>query len=280
MGAYEFVETASSDIDLVITSIQAPETVFAGDLIQLNWRITNLGTGYAQGPWHDTVNLVLNRSTIPTIIPAGDYLVGDGVTLGYGESLDVSMEVRVPGSIADYHDWQIIVNSRGEVFEGQNQANNGATTAASFWLDLPELTVGGPGSSGQFSDAGESHWFKFTPGPGEDILVSLDLSSSSGSTELYLGRGFMPTRQVFDARSPLTGGADVAALAASTQSQAYYVLAYARQLPSAPLNFSVSAQALQLSINSFQPASVSNQGSSTLAISGWAAFEPDDFRGR
>ncbi|MBM4048086.1 MAG: right-handed parallel beta-helix repeat-containing protein, partial [Planctomycetes bacterium] len=51
MGAFEFVETADSNVDLLVTSVTGPSAAVAGEQATIEWTITNVGTGPAFGPW-------------------------------------------------------------------------------------------------------------------------------------------------------------------------------------------------------------------------------------
>ena len=50
MGAYEFVETADSNVDLVVSAVGGPSAVLAGDRATVQWTITNVGSEPATGP--------------------------------------------------------------------------------------------------------------------------------------------------------------------------------------------------------------------------------------
>lgn len=267
MGAYEFVETEHSDIDLVVGAVTGPIEAVAGEEAEVSWTVRNNGTGTAVGPWHDTVSLVLDPDDVAEVFEAGVVLSGAGVTLGPGESCEVSGMVRVPGSIAADHYWRVTANSRGEVFEGINTGNNTADSLSPVSLDLPELVVDGAPLNREFSEAGESHWFKFEPEAGLDVGVSLDLEGA-GATELYIARDYMPTRERYDVRQTEWNSADVSALAAGTADRTYYVLAYADSLPGGATGFSIEADALGFALDSVDLDSAANAGTVTFAVQG------------
>ena len=111
--------------------------------MQLSWTITNIGSGYAVGPWHDAVYLVQDPDGNKVEIFAGETLVGQSVILGPGQSLTATALIRVPGSVIGNHRWEVRTNNRGEVFEGTNSANNDRVSAGMVAIDLPELMVNG-----------------------------------------------------------------------------------------------------------------------------------------
>jgi RHS repeat-associated protein len=266
LGAFEFVETAASAIDLTVNAVIGPLAVTAGETVTLQWTVTNQGTTAATGPWHDTVYLVRDPVTAPVALPVGEVLVGQGVHLGPGQSATVSGSLRVPGSTATPHRWQVTTNTRGEVFEGQNTANNSALSAALVSLGLPPLAVDGGAVAGQFGAVGESQWFAFTPAAGQDVRLSLDLFGS-GATELYVGYGRMPSRQQYDVAATPWNAADVSALVSGAGGQTCYVLVYAAGLGGTPAAFSLRAEALSFALAAVTPAQC-GQGPVTFRVGG------------
>ncbi|MBN2451204.1 MAG: RHS repeat protein, partial [Lentisphaeria bacterium] len=276
MGAFEFVESAVSDVDLVVTAVIGPPEATAGETVTLQWTVTNLGIAAANGPWHDTVYLVRDPETSPVAIPAGEVLAGQGTQLGPGQSVVVYGQVRVPGSTATPHRWQVSTNARGEVFEGQNADNNSARSAALVTLALPPLALAGDPVNGQFAAVGDAHWFAFTPEAGQDVLVSLDLAGS-GATELYIGFGRMPSRQDYDVASTQWNSADVSALVAAAGGQTCYVLAYAAALGGTPMAFSLRAEALEFSLTTVWPTQC-GRGPVTFRVGGGQLREDMAYR--
>jgi RHS repeat-associated protein len=268
MGAFEFVETADSDLDLVVVQVEGPLLAVAGDKATVSWTVTNIGSAQALGPWHDTISLVYSPEANPVVIPAGEVLVGEGVTLGPGQSYLASAEIRVPGGVAADYSWQVETNTQGDVFEGRNRGNNTRLALGTVALDVPELTIGGAPLSGRFTAPGEAQWFKFDLAAGQDVLVSLDLADDAGVTELYLAQGRMPTRQDYDARHTQSAAPDVSALATGAGQQSYYVLAYAQSLPGGASDFTIAARAISYALEAVTPSEVGNSGPVTLQLQG------------
>ena len=268
MGAYEFVETADSKIDLAVSQVSGPSSAMAGDTATVHWTVVNRGAELAIGPWHDTISLVSENANGQDTLVAGEILVGENVSLGTEESVVFSAEIRVPGGVIGNYHWQVETNSRGDVFEGRNRSNNSTRSTAPVALDLPELVVDGTSLTRHFATAGESHWFKFTPQTGQDVLVTLDLANDSGITEVYVAKNYMPTREKFDARYVESLQADVSVVAADTSAATYYVLAYPASLPDGAANFEIQAKALHFGLRSVSPTVAGNTGPLTLALSG------------
>jgi RHS repeat-associated protein len=272
MGAFEFVANAPSNIDFAVSAVTGPSTAMVDSQVQVNWTITNVGSGTAYGPWHDAVYLVRDPDTNPVQILAGQFLEGAGAILGPGATYSGTALVRVPGTVVGNHRWQVKTNVLGEVFEGQNTANNTSNSLDAVAVDLPELTLDAPALSGSFPGAGQSSWYKIVAGAGKSLSVNLGLtgagSSSASSVQLFIASGYVPTAQHFDAQQTQWNSPSASAVIAATSTQTYYVTAYAQLLAASPAPFTISATTLGFSLNAVQPATAINGGNVTLTFVG------------
>ena len=274
LGAYEFVETAESDVNLVVTSVTGPDHAVAGERVTIEWTVTNRGTGVATGPWHDAISVVYDPNQLPLDIPITEVEEGVGVTLGPGQSYTARAEVTVPGSVVGPHFWQVITNARGDVFEGRHSEDNSYQSVTPVSLDLPELIIDGPPVSGRFAAAGESQWFKVLPRAGQSIRLALDRADIAGASELYVGGGSMPTRERYDARSQQWNAPDASVAVSELSPLIYYVLAHARTVAQTPVNFTIAAATADFSVQSVSPAEGGTNGTVTVTVSG-VAFPED-----
>ncbi|MGC9349860.1 MAG: DUF7619 domain-containing protein, partial [Anaerolineae bacterium] len=266
IGAYEFVEAAESPIDLIVTEIDAPGAVTAGEWVTVSWTIRNDGTEPATGPWHDAIALVQHPEQRPTTMAVTEILVGEGVLLAPGDPYVAAAHVRVPGAVVGELYWQVATNARAEIFEGRYITNNVSLAAYPTLLDVPALVVDGGAVAAAFSQAGESHWFRFTPENGEDVRVDLDLDGAAGTTELYVGLSYVPTRDSYEAHSPEWQAPDTHISLADTVSTTYYVLAYGTT--AGP--FEIGVTSYNFSLTEVSPERGGNTGQVTLLISGGA----------
>jgi RHS repeat-associated protein len=241
IGAFEFVETADSQIDLIAVDVSGPSSVVAGARATVTWKVRNLGVAAFTGAWHDRILLVPeNPGPHDVALTVGEALSSG--TLGPGQNKQFSAEVRVPGGTEGRWLWSVQANRAGEVFEGAKWSNN--TTSASSPTDLvvPELPLDGTPVAGRFDSLGEPCWFKFTPGGGADALVTLDRDGAEGWTKLYLGDGYVPTAQDFLAMDTTWKSADVSISVAATADRTYYVMAWPGGLPSGGAGFTIKAE--------------------------------------
>ncbi len=269
MGAFELVESAPADIDLVVSQVSGPQTATAGEKVTLQWTVVNSGTAAARGPWHDGVSLIFRPDNRPQITLAGQVLVGQGVILGPGQQATFSAEVIVPFTVVGNHYWQITANAQGEIFEGANSANNTTRSLVPVALDLPAIPVDGAAVTGQFEANGADVWYKVTVPANQDVQVRLALTGGDGILALYAAQGSLPTPNSYDQRSPAQATtAATLNLAGNDSDTLFYILAHAASLTPAPGNFSLTAQSVNFQIDQVIPAQGGNGGTVTLAVLG------------
>ena len=270
IGAFEYVETAASDIDLVIESVTGPISGAQDELVSVSWTGTNVGIAPAAGAWHDAVYLSADALWTPDDAFLCEFLHSGDVTAGgsYSETAQMALPGVTPG------DYVFIVraNSRAELFEGLNVANNATASTGTIAVDIPELALGVP-AVGDLSSTGAVKYYKVTVPEGDDLRV--DLEGPDGAvTELYVKYGAVPSRQSFDARGVRANEADqTVSVAATRGGDAYYVLVYGADVPS-PDTYSLTASLAGFSIDRVSPTSGGNGGQVTVSIYG-AQFVPD-----
>lgn len=273
MGAFEFVENAPSLIDLVVENVSGPGQLVAGSLAHLEWTIVNRGAETVSGPWHDAIYLRAAGSGQRLWI--GEVLSGRALTLGPGQSFRMTADVRVPGGVGGSYHWLVAANSRGDLFESANAANNETAAAAGSVLALPEIPLDGSPLASAFVLQEEQQWFQCAAPAGQDVRFDLNLAGAAGVAELYIGRGFVPTKDNFDARqrewnspvvSAVISGSSGAAVSDGTNL--FYVLAVGRVLAEVPASFALRATTAPFTVEAVAPAKVGNAGLATLAIQG------------
>jgi hypothetical protein len=273
MGAYEFAESAPSNLDLAVASVTGPAGIVAGQMARLEWTILNRGAEVFTGPWHDAI--YLRNAITGERLRVAEPLVGRGSTLGPGQSYTGTAEVRVPGGVVADYLWVVEANSRGDVFEGANASNNEGTSEARSAMSVLSVPLDGTGVSSAFTAQEESQWFRVSAPAGKDVRVVLDLAAGTGATEIYVGRGFMPTADNYTARQREFGAPDTSAIAPGTGEGVaagggndFYVLVVGRVLPATPTAFTLSASMAPFSVESVATGPVGNAGEVTLDIRG------------
>lgn len=275
MGCHERVSNSTSPIDLIVVaaSIGGPESVTSDQTVTVQWTIQNTGTAAAVGPWHDQVSLVRNPDVAPVDVPAGEFLIGDGVTLQPGETLAAEAQVRVPAAPMGEYFWQVQANSRQEVREGTNLANNTAHGSTLVQVAVPVLQFDVP-AAGTLAADGDARYYAVKVTAGQSVIVTLDDADDQGVNELYVRLDDLPTRSDYDAHSVAGAVADGRLQFTARQSGYAYILCAGRQVPSAPAAFQIMAELAQFGIDEIAPATGGNVGHVTAVIRGAAI--PDD----
>ncbi len=263
MGAFEFVEGAASNLDLVVSSVSGPGAAMEGDTITVNWSEKNLGTAVATGTWHDAIYL-----SADPVWSADDVLLDEVLhdgNLGPNQSYSTSADVKIPGLLPGSYYLLVRANSDNAVFEGSNQTNNVTASTGTIALDVPTLSVGTP-VTGHLDASGDTYVYKLIAAPGSDVKVSLD-GPNGAVNELYLKQGDIPTRQSFDSRGNHANQPDQSAALGNSQGGTYYVVVYGAVVPNGEA-FTLSAALASFAVDSVSPVAGSNAGQVTITISG------------
>jgi uncharacterized repeat protein (TIGR01451 family) len=262
LGAFEFVETADSDLDLVVVSVSGPSQMTAGETVLVTWQVRNLGTATVSGAWHDRIELVDvlgNTLSVDEVVSSG--------AMGPGEMLQFTAEVTVPGGTEASYRWQVTTNCRGEVFEGQNVANNAGESLVLASLLIPELPIGGE-IDGELLTSADRLLYKIQPESGADVIIRLDRSDVQGWTQLFLGRGTAPTESAYWAASSQFNTPDASVAIEHAGDLTYYVMIVPRSLPSGEVTFTLSAENAAYDLSDIGLTQGANAGLVTIPLEG------------
>ncbi len=235
MGPFEFVETAESSVDLVVNWVSGPTEVEVGTRVLVQWEIANRGSGWVSGPWHDTIYLLPMGA--PEALKVEEVLVAHGIVLGPGETYTASAQVWVPGGTDGPYNWEVQVNSRGEVFEGQGWNNNKGRSIAQTLLRVPEITIG-TAINGSFKDMDRPVYYKVRPDAGKGVVFTL---SSLAWAQIYVGYGEAPTQQNYLTRSLEWKSTKATAVIDSALFEWYYLMILPRSMPSSEVSFNLTS---------------------------------------
>jgi|GEM_PF-4515988 len=280
MGAFEFVNSAPSAIDLVAGNVQVPPAAVANGTATITWVDTNLGSASAVGPWHDEIELVLNPGVNQTVLPVAEVLVAQSEQIGPGQSLNLSAKVNVPGVLPGNYFWQVIPDAAGEVFQGANQGVGAGLSATTTSLSLPVISPGAGGVGQSFTSAGQAFYFEVTPSSSQDLQISVSsFGGGASGFELYAAQGFIPSTTHFQFKSDQFNSANPMLTISSPAAGApYFVIAYARTLAVTSASVSISAATPGFAIGAVSPSSIGNQGPVTLEITGGGLLAGDVYQ--
>lgn len=265
-GAFEFVEDADSDIDLVVLDVQGPTQSTVGDRVVIRWTVHNGGTASVVGPWHDTIVLVTTLNGTTVEFEVADIEVAAGTVLAAGESRTFETEVNVPGAMVGDYSWEVRTNSHGDVFEGRHHANNtrrGSDTVsvAPAILPLDESVAGEVGSGG-------AAWYAFRAPFGTEYELELE-TGGGGGVALYARRGLVATADEYDWRTaPGNDSTQRLHIPGGPEDYVYVLVAATTDsLPAQPFSLRLT-QLHAFDLAAVEPAVVCNAGDVTLQLRG------------
>jgi len=279
MGAHEFAETAGSDVDLVVTSVQGPARVVAGETVTVTWTLRNAGTRAVTGSWHDAVSLLDDHAPADSALLGEQEFVAQG-QLGPGQEWTVTRSYRVPGATESAYAWRVHTNRRGEVFEGSNATNNVGLSLGPVSLAVPELRLGET-NRGTFTAAGRSLLYKFRPPAGRTVGASIRHEYSpggnlwQGGVQMLAAFGRAPTFGDYDAEY-LDWQASSSLLAIDQARDGWYYLSLIpRLLPAPPKPFALNVGLLEdVTVTEVKPPAGGDSGEVTVALRGQGFQRP------
>ena len=267
IGAYEFVEGAESDLDLVVVDVRGPAVVTAGEPAEITWIVRNVGSARVQGSWHDRIRLTPaspGRWAMPLI--AGEALVT--ASLGPNQDASFSATVRVPGGTEGNWRWEVRANSDGAIFEGIHWNNNTFAAKAVSALQVPALAEGASAND-LYLDDDVAAWYKVDLSTTQEVVAVVDSGMAAGRCRLYAGYGDMPTRQYFDARSTEWNSPDVRlALVAGNEPVTAYLMLVPEHIGDADHTYSLSVAGALFELERLGLDHAGNAGSVTVPLYG------------
>ncbi|MCA9124655.1 MAG: carboxypeptidase regulatory-like domain-containing protein, partial [Planctomycetales bacterium] len=262
MGAFEFVEGAASDIDLIVTAVSGPTAGIAGDEVTVEWTVRSVGQEAAKGSWHDAVYLSSDSVWTTDDILLGEFLhVGD---LGTNQSYRASAEVTLPGVLPGDYYFLVRTNSHNAVFEGRNLQNNADASQATVKTEIARLSVGAS-QSGTISRE-RQHVYRVDVPSGVDIriVISADADANVG---VFAARERIPTSQDFDNRATASGEMEKVLTLSGSKPGIFYVSLNGDEVrPSTAFNIDVRSRSF--GIDHVQPERGGNAGQVTVTIVG------------
>ena len=257
MGALER-QTISDPINFVVLNTGFDNAQAGiGDTRVLHWTVTNNQTTNATATWSDAVfastddKFDINDVLVATVPHTG---------LAGGASYTAQATVTVPAFPAGTLYFIIRADSKFVVNESIETDNN---VAVPLTITVPELPVATP-TTGQFTAAGQSRYFKINAAAGGTLQIAL--TSSSGTKEMYASLNAIPTASEFDAKFKGAAGNNGTLVIPTTEAGSYYLLV--QNVTGAAGSFTLNAQFLPYSITSVSPESIGNAGFATILLSG------------
>ena len=251
------------DVDLTLFNAGVTETeLWAGEPVHVSWEGKNESGSPLFGDWTDAVYLSTDVlwDIDDVLLATVDHTGGLAQNETYFQSVDPAVPGTPPG------DYYIIV--RADLYNQEKETGdegNNVVVLGPFPLQLRALAADGVPVSGTLntSDSADIYAIQTPPGEGLDVVLDAD----GGHNELYVGYDRIPTRQDYDLRL-ISEGPDVDLLVPGTLlGGTYYIMAYGSG--STTVDYSLSAEGLELAVIDWTPREVGESGETVMAIQGY-----------
>ena len=260
-----------TEIDLKVADVTLNKTTFApGEKVVINWNTFNNG-GYAlSGSWTDGIYLSTDTRWDINDIKLGELVHNGGLAKDQqlANTLDVSLAGVTAGNYYILVRSDIYMQEKGDkesALAAQNLQAVGITVA------LPDLTVDTP-VTGSISKSGDYCVYKLTQNVNEALELVLDSNIDRTNMEIYVGNGYIPTRENYDSKvQKLTDGKLV--LNAPDTEQELYVMVYNKST-NAAFDYTLTAQSIPMSITGIIGTTQGNRNGSVFELTG-VDFAPD-----
>jgi len=126
--------------DVIGSSLLAPTSVTAGEVIALSWAITNSGTGAAPAGWRDEVRLVPESGGAAVVVGSVEH----PSDLPQGAVLPQEIALEVPLDLSGAYRAQIALDADNDLYEPGGETNNllvSAQITAVVQPPLPDLVA-------------------------------------------------------------------------------------------------------------------------------------------
>lgn len=267
IGAYEFVEGAESDLDLIVTDVRGPATVTAGAEAEITWTVRNIGSARVEGSWYDRIRLTpASPGRWATPLIAGEALVT--ASLGPNQTATFSTTVRVPGGTEGDWRWEVRANADGAIFEGIHWNNNTRMAKAMSTLLIPAIAEGSQ-IDDLYLGEGIPVWYKVNLSATKEVVAVVDSGMATGRCRLYAGYGDMPTGEHFDTRSMEWNSPDVRlALVAGDEPVTAYLMLMPESFGEADHAYSLSVADAAFDLDHLGLNQAGNAGTITIPLHG------------
>ena len=211
--------TAPDPADLEVSNIVAPDTVVAGESVNILYTIKNVGLNPAIGSIRDAAYLSLDRTFdggVDQLFEKKDYYIN----LQPGDSLVTYVGGKMPGLVPGNYVGINRINITNTIIEGKLE-NNIDFTQDSIVITIEELTLGVPSVSPL--DYRDKLYYKVFVGDNQDMIISLTSNQQQGTNEIYVAYERIPTPNDYDFVHPNAAGFEHEILVPETQEGYYYI---------------------------------------------------------
>ena len=258
-------------VDLQVSNVVVdPAQLWAGEAATVSWDGSYASGAPLLGDWTDGVYLSADDQwdiqdiRLATVERTGGLL--------QNEIYSASVDSYVPGALPG--DYFILV--RTDVFNEAKEAvgeSNNITVVGPFLLNVQQLPADGIAVSGELTYEDRSDFYSIDVAPGEYVMLTLDGQASTGSNELYIGYGSIPSRSDFDYRANAGGQDQFLVYPGTPAGGTLYASVYAASVESTT-PYQLTAHTGSVLVSTITPGRHGNATSATVTVTG-GGFDQD-----
>ncbi|MDA3787937.1 MAG: PKD domain-containing protein, partial [Desulfobacula sp.] len=253
--------------DLVVTDITVPESAAPGNPVTISWTIENQGQNTAVGRMKEGVYISENTTWEYTDPMLGT--VTRNINLAPGASMRMSMKVNLsktfaadaggtitailPGVATGEHYVAVRTDLKNNIRES-DLSNNTLVSDDTITVSVASLEGNVP-MEATVLGGHQKKYYRIDVAEDLDLKITLTSDVQGAANEVYVAFGRVPTLSDYDhaGNIPFTASQDV--LVPSTQAGTYYIMIYARDLPSEvdSQNITLLIEPLSFSITGITP---------------------------
>jgi ribosomal protein S28E/S33 len=265
--------------DLIVTSVVVPDSAAPGEDVSVTWTLENIGENSAVGQmrdavyisddstWHVDDPLLGVVSRFINIAPGNTEIFSKQFNLAkiYAADAEGNIIEELPGVIPGEYNAIVRTDIRNNISES-NSTNNNSSSETKLNTTLPILELDKI-LNGTLSE-GQTLYFQINIDADKDLKINFNSSVNTSSNEIYIANGRIPTVSNYDyaENEPFSPNHEI--IIPTTQVGKYYLMIYARNIPSETEDFSLIAEALSFSITSITPDYGGSGGTVTSIIKG------------
>jgi len=265
VAAAQLLVTRADPADLVVTDIQAPDTMVAGEPVTIDWTLLNQGEHLAGGYTGEGV-----------FLSADSLLDAEDIRLGTDERpIRLAPQGTVKRSLTAFVDnlalgsYYLLVEAdlKNNIYETE-EGNNTAVAAYRVTVTVPVLPLGTTVTT-SLPDDRRKYYRLSVPDSlaGETLLVSLKGEEQAVNT-LYLRHGNVPSPVTYDFKFNLPASADQEIVVPELKAGDYYVLITGQFPGESPQTISLSTRLIPFEVRVVDANQGGNSGMVTVKIEG------------
>ncbi len=252
--------------DLIVTSVNVPDSVVLGRDITAEYTIKNTGSVAATGNLANVLYLSSNNvfESNADKLTQSDQL--NNISIPPGQSFQAQISGKALPPTAGTYKSIVRTNARNTIHEGSALNNNIGVSDSSTFIDAELLTTGVAKNDILVPNTG--NYYKVNVAAGQDLLVTLNTAyAGNGSNAVYVAFNRVPDETSFDATGVNASSLNQMVLLSGTSAGTYYIKAQSFGIAvSEPVSITVAT--LPFSIISVTPAVVGQGTVSGLLYGG------------